>query len=451
FKAGGEYRERAAIAANRVGKTEGIGAYETTCHLTGKYPDWWCGHRFDHPIQAWVAGDTNTTTRDILQAKLLGKMTREDGDDPRRPLGLGTGMIPVEAIGGTRLKSGLPNAIESAYIKHRSGGVSTLSFKSYEQGRKAFQGTEVDVVWFDEEPPIEIYSEAVTRTMATGSFQGGILLLTFTPLSGWSHVVGQLLNEKLRTESGRFVIMMGWDDAPHLSQQEKEDMLRRYHPHERDSRSKGIPQLGSGAIYPVPESEILVDPFEIPKHWPRAYALDIGWNWTATIWGAQDRDSDTTYLYAELKVGQMEPEEVARRIRAHGAWIPGVIDPSANGRKLDDGRQMIALYREHGLDLESADNSVHAGVQDVWDRLVANRLKVFRSNQAWLEEFRMYRRDDKGRIVKQNDHLMDSTRYYVRSGMARGKCGPLANNRGGIFGCSWFGGGGSGVRHSWME
>jgi hypothetical protein len=58
FKAGASHMERAAIAANRIGKTWGIGGFETTLHLTGDYPEWWEGRRFDHPIEAWVAGET---------------------------------------------------------------------------------------------------------------------------------------------------------------------------------------------------------------------------------------------------------------------------------------------------------------------------------------------------------------------------------------------------------
>src|SRR5215467_13831811 len=84
----------------------------------------------------------------------------------------------------------------------------------------------------------------------------------------------------------KFVVMAGWDDVPHLDEQTKQDLYASIPPYQRDARSKGIPQLGSGAIYPVPESEIVCKPFEIPRYWPRAYALDVGWNRTAAIWGA---------------------------------------------------------------------------------------------------------------------------------------------------------------------
>lgn len=138
FRAGAAHRERAFVAGNRVGKTE-TGAYETALHLTGQYPDWWPGRRFEHPIDAWVAGRTGKTARDILQAKLLGRIARGEAASDETH-GLGTGLIPADCILSTQPHPGLPNAIESVRIKHLSGGISTLTFKSWEQGRDAFAG-----------------------------------------------------------------------------------------------------------------------------------------------------------------------------------------------------------------------------------------------------------------------------------------------------------------------
>ncbi len=410
MRAGAKHRERGFIAGNRTGKTE-TGAYETTLHLTGRYPDWWEGKRFYNPVNAWVGGDTNLSVRDILQAKLLGKISREDGDRPDEVIGLGTGMIPADAIRGTRPKAGVPYAIETAWIRHVSGGTSTLVFKSYEQGRKLWQGTERDLVWYDEEPPEEIYDEGLMRTMATGDFPGGIVLLTFTPLSGWSKVVERYMNEQQRVEGNRFVIQAGWDDAPHLSEAEKAEMAAKVPPHQRDARMKGIPQLGAGAIYPIPESDILVDPFEIPKHWTRGYGMDVGWNWTAVAFCAHDRDNDILYVDAEYMRSEGEPSVHAAEIKRRGASIPGVIDPAANGRSQVDGRQLITMYRGLGLQITPAQNAVEAGLYELWMRMTSGRFKVFKTNPAWLGEFRQYHRDEKGRIVKSNDHLMDSTRY----------------------------------------
>lgn len=416
FAAGAKYRERAFIAGNRVGKSES-GAYETALHLTGLYPAWWEGRRFDHPIDAWVAGETSETTRDILQAKLLGKMARGAANDDE-VYGLGTGMIPAECILSTTSRSGVPNAIESARIRHRSGGVSTLGFKSWQQGAGVFAGTERHLIVFDEEPDETCYFEALMRTMATGRFAGGIVMLTMTPLKGWSNVVLKYLDEQQRVDGGRYVVTAGWDDAPHLSPDEKAELLRTIPERERDARSKGTPSLGSGAIFPVQESSIVVPPFPIPRHWPRCFGLDVGTK-TAAVWGAIDRDTMTTYLYREYFRDGGEPSLHAMAIRNPDPWIPGVVDPAARGRSQVDGRQLLQMYRDLGLDLVAADNSVWTGLQSMLDAMVAGQLKVFATCPQWLAEFRLYRRDAKGQVVKQMDHLIDASRYLWMSGRDR--------------------------------
>jgi phage terminase large subunit-like protein len=177
FKAGAKYRERCAIAANRIGKSEGMGGYETALHLTGMYPKWWEGKRFTKPIDAWVSGKNSETTRDIVQKKLIGG--RPDMEEA------GTMLIPKKCIGDFTLKPNTGGLIDRIKIKHVSGGESLLGFKSYEQGRSSFEGTEKDLIWFDEEPPQDAYGEALIRTMTTN----GIVMVTFTPLAGISNVV----------------------------------------------------------------------------------------------------------------------------------------------------------------------------------------------------------------------------------------------------------------------
>jgi hypothetical protein len=209
----------------------------------------------------------------------------------------------------------------------------------------------------------------------------------------------------------KYVVMLTWDDAPHLSEESKKELWNSIPPYQRDARSKGIPQLGSGAIYPVPESDLLVAPFEVPVHWPRGYGMDVGWNFTAAVWGAHDRENDVLYLTHEYKRSQAEPSVHVHGVRAPGEWIPGFIDPASRGRAQADGRQLLYDYSQLGLKLSLADNGVESGLYSVWNRLSTGRLKVFRNMTKWLEEFRLYRRDDHGKVVKENDHLMDSTRY----------------------------------------
>ena len=175
------------MAGNRCGKTI-CGAYETTLHLTGLYPDWWEGRRFEHAISAWVAGKTTETTRDIVQSNLMGEITHE----ANRKFFTGTGMIPSMLIGDTSWKPGLPDLCDIARIKHKDGEWSKLGFKTYAQGRGSFEGTAQDVVWFDEEPDIDCYEEALMRTMTTN----GIVMITFTPLAGMSEVIMGFMNIK---------------------------------------------------------------------------------------------------------------------------------------------------------------------------------------------------------------------------------------------------------------
>jgi len=179
FRAGRFHMERACIAANRVGKTWGIGGYESTLHLTGEYPDWWDGYRFDQPIEAWAAGDTSETTRDIVQQALMG------------PIGqLGTGLVPAaNIIGEPSKRMGVAGAMDTGRVRHKSGGVSLIGFKSYDQGRKKFQGTAKHVVWCDEEPPADVYDECLMRLMTTN----GLMIGTFTPLLGLSEIVLRFL------------------------------------------------------------------------------------------------------------------------------------------------------------------------------------------------------------------------------------------------------------------
>ena len=433
FRLGKTYRERIFLAGNRTGKTVSAGT-EWAYHLTGQYPDWWEGHTFSGGVKLLASGDTHETTRDIIQAKMLGT------DDRDRVELIGTGLIPGDSIKSWVPRTHVKGAIEKVIVKRVSGGgdisnagESELILRSYEQGREIFQGFELDGFWPDEECPQDVYDEGQVRLMTTK----GISTLTFTPLNGLTELVLNLLNGAdiassggqaiEQQDAGRAIVMCGWDDVPHLDEGIKAQMIAKLPPHQRDARTKGIPALGSGAIYPVPESDILVDDFQIPDHWPRAYGMDVGWNRTAVVWGAWDREADVVYLYSTHYRGQAEPSIHADAVKARGDWIPGAIDPASRGRSQRDGEQLLQDYIDLGLDLTAADNAREAGIYRVWQRLSTGRMKVFRSLSDWLSEYRIYRRDEKGQIVKKNDHLMDGTRYLEMTGIELAKTKPRAN------------------------
>jgi phage terminase large subunit-like protein len=407
FSAGARHNERLLMAANRIGKTEGVGAYETTLHLTGRYPDWWQGRRFTRPIEAWAAGQTSKTTRDIIQKALLG-------GGPR----YGTGLIPADAIIDTTPKAGIPEAVETIYVRHVSGGRSEIALKSYDQQVESFYGTGKDLVWLDEECEQGIYVECLTRTLSTTPGEpNGIVLFTFTPLWGLTEVVQQFLEAEPGGQ--KRVVQATWDDAPHLSPETRAELYASIPAYQRDARTKGIPQLGSGAIYQIADEDLLVKPFEIPDHWPRAYGLDVGWNRTAAIWAARDNEAGVIYLYSEHYMGKEEPVVHTEAIKSRGAWIPGVIDPASKGRSQKDGTQLIELYRQAGLNIGAADNAVEAGIYACDQLMHAGKLKVFNSLSNFYSELRAYRRDKDGKVVKERDHLMDSFRYLIMSGRDR--------------------------------
>jgi phage terminase large subunit-like protein len=409
--AGAKHRERLLMTANRFGKTV-CGAAEMAFHLTGQYPAWWEGKRFDKPVRAWAAGVTGETTRDVVQEKLIGP--------PFRSEEWGTGLIPKAALGNVATARGIPGAVDTVSVKHVSGGTSSLQFKSYERGREKWQGAALEVIWFDEECDAEIYSEGLTRTNETG----GIVFLTFTPLLGLSEVVRRFLNEK---HSDRTVITATIDDAPHFTPEDIKRITDSYQPHEREARLKGVPVLGSGRIFPVAEELIACDAIEIPRHWPRIGAMDFGWEHPfAAVELAWDRDADVVYVTKAYRVREATPVIHSAGLKAWGknlrwAW------PRDGGRETLEGAG-IALakqYTTQGLDMlhthaqfepepgkESGSVSVEAGLMEMLDRMQTGRLKVFKHLLDWFGEFRLYHRQD-GKVFKERDDLMCATRYGV--------------------------------------
>lgn len=447
--AGAKYYERYFSAANQVGKTTTC-SFEVSLHATGLYPDWWKGKRFTKPTTIIVAGSTNETTRNIIQKDLVGEVGS-----------FGTGMIPKEYIGKQSSKSGISGAIDSIKIKHVSGEWSTIYFKSYDQDRRAFEGIRADFVWLDEMPPPDIYSECFTRTIT----RDGLVIVSATPLDGLTPVVLSYYAEAdilpdtleipmviqmvkddyqkakeeaekkgetlLTTGNSKAVIVAGWDDAPWLSEAAKARILAATEPHMRQARSTGIPGDSGGQVFPIALSEITCDDFPIPAHYKLINAVDPGWNFTGAVFGAIDPDTDTIYIYADYKRGQAEPVVHAEAIKSKAKWkdAPCIFDYAGMGGRSEE-QQIKVIFRKHGLRLINADKAVNTGLAEVWERMSTGRLKIFKSCKALLQEIATYRRNDRGEIIKENDHLIDPTRYLcVKAKLARtpmmGSGGPL--------------------------
>jgi len=398
---GKEVRERLLMAANQVGKTYCAGA-EVAMHVTGRYPQWWSGKRFDHAITAWVASETMEVSRDAAQRILLGRAHER-----------GTGAIPGDDIVMVAPYPNVKDAVTMVRVRHVSGGESTIIFKSYDQGRTKFQGDSVEVVWFDEEPSEEIYSEGLTRTNATG----GIVLTTFTPLLGMSKVVRRFLSEE---SPDRVTVRMGIVDAGHYTPEQRERIIAAYPEHERKARAEGIPMLGEGAVFPIARSKVEYESFAIPKAWARVCGLDFGWDHpTAAAWLSWDRDADVVYVYDCYAVSRETPVVHAAAIKARGPWIPVSWPHDGLQHDKGSGEQLAKQYRTQGVAMlneratfADGSNGLEAGVMEMLERMQTGRLKFASHLKPLWDEFATYHRDN-GRIVKEHDDILSAVRYAL--------------------------------------
>jgi phage terminase large subunit-like protein len=340
--------------------------------------------------------------RDTVQRVLVGRSGSE-----------GTGSIPKDALGEIVSARGIPDLLDTIKIKHVSGGQSVIGLKSYLSGREKFQGETLDFVWFDEEPPADIYTEGLTRT----NVGAGPVWMTFTPLLGMSEVVRRFLQEK---SPDRHVTSMTIDDVDHYSDEERKRIIASYPPHEVEARTKGIPVLGSGRIFPVPEATISCAHREFPSHWPRIGGMDFGWDHPfAAVEMIWDREGDVVYVVRTHRLSQATPVLHAAAIKPWGK-LPWAWPRDGRRETLEGaGIALAQQYNAQGLDLlhthaqfEDGSVSVEAGLMDMLDRMQTGRFKVHEHLNDWWEEFRLYHRKD-GKVVKEGDDLMSATRYAL--------------------------------------
>jgi len=399
-------RERLLMAGNRNGKTE-TGAFEAACHMTGEYPDDWGGRRFDQPTLGWICGETSLLVRDVQQKKLCGPPGVTDL--------FGTGMIPKDAFTDKpSLARGVTDAYDTIQVRHKSGGISIGRFKSYEQGRQKFQGEGLDWIWFDEEPPLNIYAEGIARI----GEKDGISWLTFTPLKGRSAVVLRFLDDP---SDDRGITTMTLDDALHIPEAARKRMFEGYLPHEREARALGVPILGSGRIFMSPESSIVEAPIEyVPLHWAKIWGLDFGMGHPfAAVLLLWDKDADIIHIHHAFRMPDALIMQHARPMKQTAAAVPVAWPHDGHERDRQSGEPVSKLYKREGLRMLSEHAtwpdggfSTEAGILE-WDEREKNgRLKVAAHLSDWLEERRFYHRKD-GMIVKLKDDLMSATRIAI--------------------------------------
>lgn len=433
FHAKGQtHRERLFRAGNQLGKTLS-GAAEVAMHLCGRYPDWWEGKKFARPVR-WMAGSESAElTRKGVQRLLLG--TPEDRN------AWGQGAIPKDCLVNWSMRSGVADAVASITIKHFTNGAldgnSTIQFASYDQGRTKWQADTLDGVWFDEEPPLDVYSEGITRTNTTM----GPVILTMTPLFGMSEVVRRFMTNPT---ADRADIVMTIEDALHYTAEERARIIESYPAHEQEARTKGYPSMGSGRIFPVSESTITCLPFAIPDHWAQIIGIDFGHDHpTAGAKIAWDRDNDCFYITQVYKRRGVDATNLGispttmhcASMKSWGKW-PVAWPHDGLQHDKGSGMEIAGQFRDEGLDMlpfrathspippqkeGEGGNSVEAGLSDILDLMLTGRWKVFSNLEEWFDEFRIYHRKE-GKIVKEFDDILSACRYaYMMRRFAKNK------------------------------
>lgn len=389
-------------------------AMEVAMHMTGRYPSWWDGYRFDRPTRGICGSESVELTKKGVQRLLLG--------NPETPEHWGTGAIPKDCLVDTSPKPGVPNAVSAIIARHVSGENSILTMASYDQGRTKWQADTLDYAWMDEESDEDVYFECLTRT----NVAMGPVFITFTPLMGLSSVVRRFYPTATGFP-GTHVTHMTIEDAHHYTPEQRAAIIASYPLHEQKARAMGLPALGSGRVFlTVGDDDVRCNAFPIPAHWPQIGGLDFGWDHpSAAVRIAWDRDNDVLYVIACHRKREQTPMMFAGTVKPWGAhpdgtqWLPWAWPHDGLSHDKGSGDQLAKLYRDQGLRLtaeratfEDGSNGLEAGVTDLLERMQTGRLKVFGHLSEWFEEFNTYHRKE-GLIVKEADDLLSATRYGV--------------------------------------
>lgn len=411
--AGADKYERMLSAGNRSGKTE-TAAFEVSCHLMGWYPDWWTGHRFNRSITAWVVGKTAREVMEGPQEKLIG------------PAGsFGTGMIWKAAIEGSPTASrSISGGVDTVLVKGPNG-ISRCSFKTAEQGREALQAAAVDVLWCDEEPPYDIFSEAMTRTL---SAEDSRVIVTFTPLLGVTELYKRFTEPTSERAPSCGFFNMTLDECTWYSAEHRKMMQAQWPERERRARALGLPLQGTGMVFTTDEENFTVDLAlrQVPGHWPLIWGIDFGTNHPfAAALCAWDREGGLDgqfYVLHTIRMANATPLQHATAMRQIAANVP-VAWPHDGGRRTPDegGAEFVTLkdlYKRLGLQMlgEHAttvhgDFGLYSTVLEMGDHLATKRLFVSRACREFFEEYRMYHFGDDGRIVAIKDDTISAVRY----------------------------------------
>ena len=450
FTMGATKRERLYQAGNQLyGKTT-AGAVETAYHLTGLYPDWWKGRRWERPVTGWAVGESGGWVRDQAQSRLCGP--HATSSEPNAA-DWGTGFIPKELLLDRTLSHGVQNAFDSITVRHVSGGNSYLGFKAYEQGRTKVQGASLDFVWPDECPPDDIYSELMARIASTD----GMVFTTFTPMKGptgvtarfWDDDSPQAMLDRGVVKAGLVDVVVKTDpDSQYgFTQREIDSVVGSYEAHEREARINGDIMLGEGAVFEGINTEMLKIPAialsTVPIWMHKMWAIDFGIGHPfAAVLLLHDPDTDIIYIVHEIKMPDMLPQNHIAAMREIAPEPPVAWPHDGNFRQESTGIELYKFYKQRGAQpgmnmrithatMPGGGYTTSAGITEMLTRMRRGKLLITENCSRWFNEFRGYHRKN-GLIVKINDDLLSATRQGVMD-IRYAKPTPLGPGSGGFF------------------
>lgn len=403
FSLGSKFKVRYLSGGNRVGKSF-AGMYEIYCHLTQTYPSWWRGLTFKKvkrksKYKFYILGLSYQALEDNLQPYLFQFFKVENIDELRKHKKVKKITIHSQH-----------NLIKDLTLK--SG--ARLCFRSVES-RQKLQGINAHFLLIDEEFTNNwLFNELLMRIVSTDGQKRG-MIITATPTLGFTEFQRRLRDMNAPT------IRVTWDDVPHLTEEEKEDMMARLSPAEREARSQGIARMGGGLIYPMTEAELnafYVEPFEWKGNgrYFTVSALDMGWHDKAVSYYIIDRITKNYWLAESHKLQTIDleldliPFLKVKRLD-FGDTIIG--DTSMLQSDQKDGTKIKNKIEAHGFKFINASKGVESGLMSVRNDIREGRLKAFKGTNDFFEDERIsYHKDENGKIVKQNDHILDTVRYF---------------------------------------
>ena len=396
-------RNRWVFGGNRSGKTE-CGAVESVWLALGEHP-----YKPNRPdVQGWVVSLTQQVQRDVAQSKILKYLP------PRR----------IEDVVMTSGRKGSPEygIIDHILVRNAFGGISKLGFKSCDQGREKFQGASLDFVWFDEEPPLDVYEECRMRVFD----RSGYIFGTMTPLKGLTWVYDEIeLNS--RNDPEVWCTHMEWKDNPYLDPAEVENMSAVMSADEQQSRRYGRFFAGEGLVYPeFDPARHVIDPFDVPPEWQCAVSIDPGLNNpTSCHFYAVDFDGAIYVVGEHYERGRgidWHAEKIlalADRLgwrRDTSGRLRALIDSAASQRTLASEKSVAELFYERGIAVNTRVNKdLYSGIQRVKSLFsrVPTRIFIFRDCVNLIRELKGYWWGDGDRPRKVDDHALDELRYFV--------------------------------------